>query len=274
MAVNLKEVNRLRRTVPRVLWKYCATSALPMLINLQIKVTRPNEFNDPFEFTPAFYGTLTTADLERFYTDPEWVAHWQLPPLPPGEDDRRRMLEEGATMLSNTGFEIAQEELDRISSKYGILCLSADPENILMWSHYAQNHRGFAVGIDGGWLRAAKFFPVEYSTRRVTFSAMTPLKMRPDVRSFDIFRRKSVVWAYEKEYRTIWALSELIPGMIGTTEAYFLPLIPDAIAEVRLGYRCSSELEEEIRKVLTAHSCVAPVRRANLQRHAYRLNFG
>lgn len=267
----MKVVRQLRRSVPRILWKYCGTLALPLLTDMRVKLACPNEFNDPFEFTPAMYNSVTVTDLERFYADPEWVAHWQPPTLPPDRDDRRRMLEAGADVMSQTGFEIAQEELDRISSKYAVLCLSSDPDSILMWSHYAQNHRGFVVGIAHRRLGSIPFFPVEYSSRRVSFKATTPLKVNPNVRALDIFRRKSACWAYEKEFRTIWKLSDLICGTIGPNEAFFLPLLPASIVEVRLGYRCPPELEAGIREALTTHNCPALVRRTSLHRRAYRL---
>ncbi|MBL2515650.1 DUF2971 domain-containing protein, partial [Klebsiella pneumoniae] len=36
----------------------------------------------------------------------------------------------------------------KINSELASLCLSESPLEVLMWSHYAQHHRGYVVGID------------------------------------------------------------------------------------------------------------------------------
>ncbi|EAN5881063.1 DUF2971 domain-containing protein, partial [Salmonella enterica] len=36
----------------------------------------------------------------------------------------------------------------KINSDLASLCLSRSPLEVLMWSHYAQHHRGYVVGID------------------------------------------------------------------------------------------------------------------------------
>jgi hypothetical protein len=273
LTIDPKQLKRLQQSVPRVLWKYCSTQAVPLLSDMRIKATRPNEFNDPFEFTPAMFGALTLDDMELFYADSAWVTHWDPPSLPAEGDARVRDLLEGAKVLTEASREIFEKELERISMKYALVCLSADPNSILMWSHYGQNHSGFAVGIDHRKLGQIPLFPVEYSTRRVMFNVKTPLKIHPNVRAFDIFRRKSAVWAYEQEYRTIWPLSELVLGHVGPSEAYFLPLVPDAVAEVRLGHRSSPDLEAKIREILARHGANTIVRRARLHPRTYRLVF-
>lgn len=37
---------------------------------------------------------------------------------------------------------------NRLSRKYGVLSLTRNPFNALMWAHYADNHRGVVIGID------------------------------------------------------------------------------------------------------------------------------
>jgi hypothetical protein len=98
---------------------------------MRIKATRPNEFNDPFEFTPAMFGTVTPDDMDLFYADSTWVTHWNPPSLSAEGDERRRDLQQGADALTQTSREIFEAELERISAKYALVCLSADPNSIL-----------------------------------------------------------------------------------------------------------------------------------------------
>ena len=274
MTVDLREVDALRRSAPSILWKYCGPQGLPLLETLLLKVTRPNEFNDPFELAPGVVGQVTVADLEKLYADPAWVRHWAPPELPDRDaEERRRFLEEGARALTEAGRESVAEELDRISAGHAVLCVSAEPSSVLMWSHYASNHAGFLVGIAHRRLGRLPFFPVTYAARRVLFDARTFLKVRPDVRTFEVFRRKSLEWAYEHEYRSIWPLSELIPGQINETVAYFIPLVPEAIAEIRLGCRATPDLQASILDILKRQGCRARVRRARMHPRQYRLVF-
>jgi hypothetical protein len=260
--------------IPRLLWKYCGVKATPILSSMEIKLTRPNEFNDPFEWSPAIAGVVTDDDVKRLFENPRWVEHWDAATLAStisggGQDELHRM----ATEFTNLSREIMAEELDRISSKYALLCLSANPSSILMWSHYAENHHGFVIGIDHRKLGCLSIFPVAYSPRRVTFRALTPMMTKPKVRSFEIFTRKSTEWAYEREYRMIWRLDDLIPRRINGTEAYTIPLIPEAIAEIRIGYRATREIDDEIRNILTEQGCSAKITRAALHPRRFQLEF-
>ncbi len=40
------------------------------------------------------------------------------------------------------------EQLEKWNTIIGLFSLSADPYNILMWSHYSLNHSGFVIGFD------------------------------------------------------------------------------------------------------------------------------
>jgi Protein of unknown function (DUF2971) len=98
---------------------------------------------------------------------------------------------------------------------YRLLCLSAVHDHILMWSHYAENHRGvvleFRPIIE---LYTATLFarPVVYSTE-VSVAAslqeyvrwLTGERLKPD--ASEGFEKsvytKSSVWAYENEWRIL-----------------------------------------------------------------------
>ena len=97
--------------------------------------------------------------------------------------------------------------------------------------------------------------------------------MKPKVRTFAEIHKKKSEWAYEREYRMIWRLDDLIPRMINGVKAYTIPLVPEAIAEVRFGCRAPQELEDEIRSILRGQGCSARITRAALHRRLFRLEF-
>jgi len=46
--------------------------------------------------------------------------------------------------------QLALENTEKVAiGKYGVLCFSRRWNNILMWSHYADGHKGICLGFDG-----------------------------------------------------------------------------------------------------------------------------
>ncbi len=54
-------------------YKYCDVRGVDILNMLRIKVTQPEEFNDPFEFMPRIVGELSEAQAEEMFADEEFV---------------------------------------------------------------------------------------------------------------------------------------------------------------------------------------------------------
>lgn len=126
------------------------------------------------------------------------------------EETRKRMIS-----MIETFFPILSEASKRYSA---IACFSENVENILMWSHYANSHKGFALEYDfrpilEQPIKNVGLFPVVYSEERFDISDYiawaflriigVPAKM-PDISaSIKNALWKSDVWAYEKEWRMI-----------------------------------------------------------------------
>ena len=60
---------------------------------------------------------------------------------------------------SQAGMEAARREWQQ---RYGLVCLSRSPNNILMWSHYADRHRGMCLGFD---VPDGLAMPVDYGSQ-------------------------------------------------------------------------------------------------------------
>lgn len=88
--------------------------------------------------------------------------------------------------------------------RYRIACLSEDNDSILMWSHYANNHKGVCIEYDFQEL-IEKFkcdlFPIIYVKRRKKY---TPYDLINSSLTFQksVFL-KADVWSYEKEWRIL-----------------------------------------------------------------------
>lgn len=97
---------------------------------------------------------------------------------------------------------------ETMRSTMGIACLSESDESLLMWAHYADNHRGICVEYDLMEINKQLNFtpvPIIYSNDRVCFNSLNPNTVEKD--SFALFLRsitsKSEEWSYEHEWRII-----------------------------------------------------------------------
>lgn len=114
---------------------------------------------------------------------------------------------------------------NRFSRKYGVLSLTRQPLNALMWSHYGDSHKGVVLGFDSdlaGFSNPNKnVIPSQYG--EMIYSATKPHKDLPivneqelmsigdglkfDSNAFNLVKRaflyKSIEWAYEEEVRVI-----------------------------------------------------------------------
>ncbi len=126
-------------------------------------------------------------------------------------EERRRNL----VNLIESYFPILTETTKRYST---MACFSESVNSVLMWSHYANSHQGFALEYNfrptlEKPIMNVGLYPVIYDDERMDVSlymAWSFLKMlgieahNPDITSFiKIALHKSSIWAYEKEWRMI-----------------------------------------------------------------------
>lgn len=95
-----------------------------------------------------------------------------------------------------------------ISQSSGLLCFSTKWSNPVMWSHYADRHRGLCLGFD---VADVSVGPVSYSGQRLAVE-IENLSSPHDL-SVDYVRKilftKYAHWQYENEYRGFVTLEEI-----------------------------------------------------------------
>ena len=202
-------------------YKYAGDSGIKVLEDLRLKVTPPNEFNDPFELTPRSKLKITLQYLvDLLVNDPEWfrtayddmVRHENYP------HSFQRFLSDMPHVLplkfneikSRYREELIENDLKSLDegSKYmGLLCVSGPNNSIPMWSHYANHHRGMAFGLEmshscfrSGY--RTEFAKVSYKQKRYPVEALLPIGNRELLRQLKaVIRTKSPDWKYEQEHR-------------------------------------------------------------------------
>jgi hypothetical protein len=97
-----------------------------------------------------------------------------------------------------------REYKKEISERFGLICFCEDWYNPLLWSHYADKHRGMCLGfeLDDQRLRAVKYVEARQNLR------MPPTKESADELLFTKYRD----WQYEKEWRSWFQLDKREDG--------------------------------------------------------------
>lgn len=165
----------------------------------QIWLSRPKELNDPFECRPYFdFSHRTKQDiiqsLERDikknnpqYSDEECNSQ------------ALRIYNEGRHRHPSTWQDIGQKFIMDISENIGIFCLSSKSDNILMWSHYSDCHRGYCLIFEASDI-IGRAMEVSYSYNHPVIDYFNTSKIE---RTKMVFLTKYKDWSYEKEFRLI-----------------------------------------------------------------------
>lgn len=245
------------------LLKYCGESGLLVLKNREIKVTPPNEFNDPFEFSPVVRSgdpkALALRDAKKVVTHPAFfetnrASFPRCRNFAAFRKYARANLGKIAAMLEaatpKLDAQFQTEILDTLSLKFGVVCFSGNPTDPLMWAHYASSHRGLVIEFDAndGLFNTPSFLKVDYLPNRADYNP----DGTPNAAAVAAFaRRKSPHWSYEQEFRLILDLKSTRKAP-GPPPMFLFRIEPKLIKSVTLGLRCSATLRAQVLALKTA----------------------
>ena len=162
-----------------------------ILVHGEIRVSSPAWFNDPFDckLSPLIEGSQ--ADKEK------WLEESYVPTLCPALN--REKIRKKVAMLLPSVDQLISEHLavmqNQLIPNSGVLCLCAVQNDILMWSHYADSHRGIC-------LRFRHFTEAIRVDYRTSYPDISLFRNTQEAWSKCVLT-KSKHWAYEKEWRLI-----------------------------------------------------------------------
>ena len=163
----------------------------------------PEKYNDPFDckILPNM-NLVTPKQYLKYYSKTKKVKFIS--------EEHKRKFEETIQDIYQDVQESHNDESTRNGMRFfdnaatGILCLSKQFNNILMWGHYSDNHTGFCIGFNTRKLlneikELDYFGKVKYSRKypkiKPTTNEIHNIKLR--------YFYKSKDWDYEKEYRLL-----------------------------------------------------------------------
>lgn len=264
---------------PARLYKYLASARIDIVDNWLIRFTQPGALNDPFELRPHVksYGTpeevfnvaakrweghaeeqyaaLVHAHGERM-TFAEFRARIEL--------TRKPMIDYAIeSQAENINAEMSRKLNELMNESIGILSLCECPDDLLMWAHYGDSHKGFVLEFDSAspffyqpnppaHVRATDEEAAQYAEEYGRLRPVVYSEDRPSViisqLKFDVLLTKGLSWEYEAEWRMLmppmYANKQMPP--VGPYSVCLFAIPPSAVTKIVLG--CNAD------DVLVAHA--------------------
>lgn len=246
--------------------------------NLKFRLTPAEDLNDPREHVPdirlrdpkAYARNIILRNVESAY----WQNQIANPEKTPEQIWTAIIAAAEAHMQNFDERATAQQIFDmfmRVTNRnVGVLSLSENPLNELMWAHYANSHSGFAVGldVDSDFFRPKPGEPkVCGELMNVIYSDTIPV-VYVEAGTLDIpkevFFTKATNWSYEREWRMIKYLPFADEVQTVNGKSIHLFNVPaQAVKEVLMGAKSStSDRDLVIQQVRAAapHASIKQVR--------------
>jgi hypothetical protein len=139
----------------------------------------------------------------------------------------------GATQAERNAY---REALAKFNNDHGLLCFSKSWHNPLLWSHYADRHKGICLGFDISDQIGRK---VKYTSKRVQcdWTRFGKDKQYGSSIMLDVYSTKYTHWKYENEVRYMMDLDHDCEQ----DSLYFMDYTNEIVLkEVILGNNCSA----------------------------------
>lgn len=238
--VEYNEVEWKGGWIPQTVYKYRNwenKDHRSILESLQIWVPDSLDFNDPFDCNiPVAYDMLSDDKIAS-----EFIRQVIVKKDFKGDVEKevQERLKEGRHKDAEFLKEYKKYVHESNRKMHGVLSVTPINNNILMWSHYANNHKGFCIGFDSVILfdHLGGGGKVKYDHK---FPQISPVSSR-EQQYVDTVLTKSIHWAYEIEYRLT---------TFGKTNLN-IPFPKEAITEVIIGARMKDEMKQEIKTFLS-----------------------
>lgn len=227
------------------LFKYfpVALDKVETLARHQIQLTPPKYFNDPWDFL-APREPITDDEIRELF---ERLQREQPSSLSFAEFKARITRPE---FVARQGPEMQ----DGISKLVGVVSLTSDPYNRLMWAYYADSHRGFVAEF-------AHLPPKEPQEVEAVLSPFglavkvgyeaTLQKVKVDFsNAFEVYHTKHQKWEHESEWRVVRTLTDAVAEPKDGKTFYLLRFNPKDLVRVIFGLRVDPALEKRLSEML------------------------
>lgn len=253
-----------------ILYKYLSPHRLDVLENHMIRFTQYGDFNDPFELNPNIDKLAEEKEIrklvekdfvkiieEEYEKNPliqTFISKENFIQLAKGREEAVKNL---VVCMEPKVVQMLPGMLqETTNSLMGALSLSEVYDHELMWSHYADEHRGFVLGFDSShsFFNQKKIESDELRhLHKIKYSKFPPAINLMETSASEVFFIKSSKWEYENEWRMLLPLSDSSKCIVKKPYPIHLFKFPtQAINCVILGSRSSDVIQNQIKSLLKA----------------------
>ena len=193
-------------TVPERLFKYQPFDdrSLENVRRRAIWFSRPASFNDPFDCKIRLDSKpISERELERLFQK-QRATVW---PKAGWDWADRNWLTSGTPnqryrdLITATAEQYLDEYRRHALHDHGVACFSEVGDSLLMWSHYAQGHRGFCLEFETSLWQFSMAEQVRYARDIPSVSALDDGFFGKGEHFVEMLTMKASCWAYEREWR-------------------------------------------------------------------------
>jgi len=240
------------KTLPRKLYKYCyfGVNALRLLSEAESFYANPRSFNDPLDCNPTVQIDTDRASLEKLCYRMLAAARGKEKALQEIRNHQYTSTQYGdyktepkveRYYVRGIGSQI-KDLLDAEMASWGVLSMAERWDCPLMWSHYADEHRGLCIEYDLTNHACSHIKPVHYNRpRSIKTTELMEWKRHNSAEAQraildTYFFSKAPQWRYEKEWRDISQIHGARSAPFRITGVYF-------------GLRCDAAIQTSIVKL-------------------------
>jgi hypothetical protein len=213
--------------LPNIIYKYTdIDGAIKIISDNTLKYSNPNDFNDPFEFNEGLLSyEMTEKAVEAFIGMSSQKKN---------RPEKRKIIKDIRKYPNKYINTLKQTILESLSITF-VCCFSEIYDNILMWSHYSDKHKGLCIGFDLNLLMDKDDM---YERVRYTNDIIPMNLLEEQVKAIEHWAlTKSSIWSYEKEIRNV----------IQNYSTNILRFNENCIKEIYFGCRFSEKEVNEFR---------------------------
>ena len=240
--------------------------------DFSLSATMPKSLNDPFECLLSIENLYSNEDIDNYCKrKKEIVTEWERRTFIPKEELYKQFNECVKRIKNDEAFKAGKindrlnQYIDEINKSIRITSFSKNKDSLLMWAHYADEHRGFVVGITPRKERESQLYNVMYGDDliKLQHDSNGNLNAKEEALTF-----KSKDWVYENEIRLLSIPSE-------PNQANLIHFYPDEISEIILGARMEECEKDKIIKYSKGNSALDKLKifQAKISKTKYKLEF-
>jgi len=232
------------------------------LIDQQIFLNAPCNFNDPYDFAPNFRLSRPSKEeaarcievLQKNNPNDNTIPDLQLE----ADDEYEKFCDE---IVHNIAI-LLKLYIKRSSEDVGVSCFAESKDIMLMWSHYANHHKGFCL---------------EYDTKEEPFCNVCPVDYVidfPEIKSHFLFEDDDLKtyirllttkfrdWSYEREWR-----------IIGPSAGSKLKYSSQALKAIYFGTKTDPQDMETIRNIVRSYNENVQLYKGKMNETRFQIDF-